>query len=217
MKTEWVTFDCYGTLIDWDSGIRGFFQTIPGVTDIDQMLVEWEEIQFQMVKGPYRRYRDILAASLRETLAQRGLPAQPEAEAAFAESLPTWTPFPDTNAALEKLKANGLKLGLVSNIDNDLLERTLRHFTVTFDMLTTAEQSRAYKPNAPSFQLALSRMGASIDPGKVTHVAFGERYDLQTARDCGMQVVFVKRHGRDIPFRSDAVVPSLRELPDMFD
>src|ERR1022692_832882 len=117
MKTEWVTFDCYGTLIDWDGGIRRFFSSVPGATP--DMLDEWEEIQFHMVQGPYRRYRDILAASLRETLARRGLPAQPEAEAAFAESLPTWTPFPDTNAALERLKANGLKLGLVSNIDDD--------------------------------------------------------------------------------------------------
>jgi 2-haloalkanoic acid dehalogenase type II len=211
MKTEWVTFDCYGTLIDWDSGIRRFFSTVPGATP--DMLAEWEEIQFQMVQGPYRRYRDILAASLRETLARRGLPSQPESEAAFAESLPTWTPFPDTNAALERLKANGLKLGFVSNIDDDLLARTLRHFTVPFDLLVTAEQSGAYKPNAASFKLALSRIGNA----RVTHVAFGERYDLQTARDCGMQVVFVKRHGRDIPFQSDAAIPSLKELPDLFD
>ena len=169
MKTEWVTFDCYGTLIDWDGGIRRFFSSVPGATP--DMLDEWEEIQFHMVQGPSRRYRDILAASLRETLARRGLPAQPEAEAAFAESLPTWTPFPDTNAALERLKANGLKLGLVSNIDDDLLARTIRHFTVPFDLLVTAEQSGAYKPNAASFKLALSRIGS----GRVTHVAFGGR------------------------------------------
>jgi 2-haloalkanoic acid dehalogenase type II len=211
MKTEWVTFDCYGTLIDWDNGIRRFFASVPGATP--DMLDEWEEIQFHMVQGPYRRYRDILADSLRETLARRGLPAQPEAEAAFAESLPTWTPFADTNAALERLKAKGLKLGIVSNIDDDLLARTLQHFTVPFDLLVTAEQSGAYKPNAASFKLALSRIGDA----RVTHVAFGERYDLQTARDCGMQVVFVKRHGRDIPFRSDAAISSLRDLPDLFD
>jgi 2-haloalkanoic acid dehalogenase type II len=214
MKTEWVTFDCYGTLIDWDGGIRKFFSSIVGgEADTERLLQEWEEIQFQMVQGPYRRYRDILAASLRETLAARGLPAQPEAEAAFAESLPTWTPFPDTNAALERLKAAGLKLGIISNTDDDLLARTVQHFTVPFDMLVTAQQSGAYKPNAPSFLLARSRIGDA----RITHVAFGERYDLQTARDCGMQVVFVKRHGRDIPFPSDAAIPSLKELPDLFD
>jgi 2-haloalkanoic acid dehalogenase type II len=215
MKTEWVTFDCYGTLIDWDGGIRRFFSTVTGKPPgaDENMLQEWEEIQFQMVQGPYRRYRCILADSLHETLARRGLASQPEAEAAFAESLPTWTPFPDTNAALERLKAKGLKLGIISNIDDDLLARTLQHFTVPFDLLVTAEQSGAYKPNAASFELALARIGSA----RVTHVAFGERYDLQTARDCGMQVVFVKRHSRDIPFQSDAVIPSLKELPDLFD
>ncbi len=215
MKTEWVTFDCYGTLIDWDSGIRQFLASVPGTIPGagDDMLQEWEEIQFRMIQGSYRRYRDILAASLRETLVRRGLPPQPEAEAAFANSLTTWTPFPDTNAALERLKANGLKLGIVSNIDDDLLARTVQHLTVPFDLVVTAEQSGAYKPDAASFQLALSRIGAA----RVTHVAFGERYDLQTARDCGMQVVFVKRHGRDIPFRADAVIPSLKELPDLFE
>jgi 2-haloalkanoic acid dehalogenase type II len=211
MKTEWVTFDCYGTLIDWDSGIRRFFSTIPGADD--DMLQEWEEIQFRMIQGPYRRYRDILADSLRETLARRGLPAPPEAATAFAESLPTWTPFADTNPALERLKANGIKLGFVSNIDDDLLARTVKHFTVPFDLAVTAEQSGAYKPNAASFRLALSRIGNA----RVTHVAFGERYDLQTARDCGMQVVFVKRHGRDIPFQSDASIASLKELPGLFE
>lgn len=216
MKTEWVTFDCYGTLIDWESGIRGFFAGLDGVADPEALLAEWEEIQFRMIAGPYRRYRDILAASLRETLAARGLPPQPAAEAEFAESLTRWTPFADTNAALEKLKSRGIKLGIISNIDDDLLAATLRHFTVPFDMFTTAQQSGAYKPNAASFRLALEKMG----PGIVTHAAFGERYDLQTARDCGMQVVFVARHfwgiQRGIPFRADATVPGLEELPGVF-
>lgn len=212
IKTEWVTFDCYGTLIDWDGGIRRFFSTLPGARDTEGMLTEWEEIQFRMVSGPYRRYRDILADSLRETLASRGVPASPAAQG-FAESLTQWTPFADTNAALERLKTKGFKLGIISNIDDDLLAQTVKHFTVPFDLLVTAEQSGAYKPNAASFRLALSRIPAS--PSAVTHAAFGERYDLQTARDCGMNVVFVARHGREIPFRADATVPGLAELPDV--
>src|ERR1022692_813425 len=191
MKTEWVTFDCYGTLIDWERGIRAFFSELDSVTDTGGWRAEWEEIQFRMIAGPYRRYRDILGASLRETLAARGLRPQPAAEGEFAESLTRWTPFADTNPALERLKSRGIKLGIISNIDDDLLARTLKHFTVEFDMLTTAQQSGAYKPNAASFKLALQRIG----PATVTHAAFGERYDLQTARDCGMQVVFVARHG----------------------
>ncbi len=220
MKTEWVTFDCYGTLIDWERGIGDFFASFCGGGDTEALLAEWEEIQFRMIAGPYRRYREILAESLRETLAARGLPRRPDKEAEFAESLTTWTPFPDTNEGLDRLKAKGIKLGIISNIDDDLIARTLQHFTVPFDMVTTAQQSGAYKPNAASFRLALTRIGESRSlspPRRVTHAAFGERYDLQTARDCGMQVVFVARNGRDIPFRADGQVPGLAQLPDLFE
>jgi 2-haloalkanoic acid dehalogenase type II len=215
MKTTWVTFDCYGTLIDWESGIRRFLATLPGVRDPEGLLAEWEEIQFQMIRGPYRTYREILAASLREAQARRRLPYHPQQGADFAEALCGWMPFPDTNPALEKLRARGIKLGIISNIDDALLELTLRHFTVPFDLLVTAQQSRAYKPDAASFRLALERIGGS--PSEVTHVAFGERYDLDTARACGMQVVFIARNGKEISFRADAAIPTLERLPELFE
>ena len=215
MRTEWLTFDCYGTLIDWESGIRSFFQSLPGVSDAPSLVAEWEEVQFRMIQGPYRRYREILADSLRDTLSARGLPYRPELGGEFAEALTRWTPFPDTNPALEKLRSMGLRLGIISNIDDDLLARTVRHFSVSFDLLVTAEQSGAYKPNASSFRVALDKIGrpASV----VTHVAFGDRYDLATARDCGMQVVFVNRSGKRIAFRADAEIPTLAGLPELFE
>ena len=215
MRTSWLTFDCYGTLIDWERGIRAFFGGLDGTGDPETLLAEWEEIQFRMIRGPYRRYREILALSLRDTLQARGLACPSEKEKQFAEALTTWTPFPDTNAALEKLRARGFHLGIISNIDDDLLARTVRRFSVPFDLLVTAQQSGAYKPDAASFRLALERIGAA--PGNVTHVAFGERYDLATARQCGMQVVFVNRDGRKIPFRADVEIPTLAALPELFD
>ena len=144
---------------------------------------EWEEIQFRMIAGGYKPYRGVLAASLRETLAARGLPAAPDREADFANSLTRWPPFPDTNPALEELKRRGFRLGIISNIDDDLLACTVRHFTVPFDLLVTAQQSGAYKPAVNSFRLALERI--AILPDQVTHVAFGDRYDLSTAREIG--------------------------------
>ncbi len=213
MRAEWLTFDCYGTLIDWESGIRSFFRDLPGVPDPQALLGEWEEIQFRMIRGPYRPYREILAESLRETLARRALTYAPRWGHDFAEKLTHWTPFPDTNPTLETLRRRGFKLCIISNIDDDLLGRTLRHFTVPFDLLVTAEQSGAYKPDAASFRLALSRIGRP--PSSVTHVAFGERYDLATARACGMQVVFVNRHARPIAFRADAEIPTLAALPGL--
>jgi 2-haloalkanoic acid dehalogenase type II len=217
MRTTWLTFDCYGTLIDWEGGIRSFFATLPRAEGLDKeaLLAEWEEIQFRMIAGGYKPYRGALAASLRETLAARGLPGAPEKEAEFAEALTRWTPFADTNPALEELKRRGFKLGIISNIDDDLLARTVAHFTVRFDLLVTAQQSGAYKPSAGSFRLALQRIG--LPPSQATHVAFGDRYDLATARAQGMQVVFVNRHHKRIAFRADAEVSSLAELPGLFE
>jgi 2-haloalkanoic acid dehalogenase type II len=209
-RPQWLTFDCYGTLIDWEAGIRSYFAALPGVTDPEPLLAEWEEIQFHMIAGGYKPYRGILAASLRETLHARGLPAAPEKEADFAEALTHWTPFPDTNPALEKFRAAGLKLGIISNVDDHLLARTVRHFIVSFDLLVTAQQSGAYKPDSASFRLALERIG--LPAREVCHVAFGDRYDLATARRCGMQVVFVNRHRKRIPFQADAEVESLSVL-----
>ena len=215
MRTSWVTFDCYGTLIDWEGGIRRFIAALPGVRDPDSFMQEWEEIQFQMLHEPYNRYREILAASLRETQSRHHLPYHPQQGFDFAEALCGWTPFPDTNPALEKLRARGFKLGIISNIDDNLLQRTLRHFTTPFDLLVTAEQSGAYKPDPKPFRLALERIGGS--PADVTHVAFGERYDLDTARSCGMKVVFVARNGKRTSVAADAEIHTLEALPGLLE
>jgi len=211
LTAAWVTFDCYGTLIDWEAGIREFFRAAVGR---DDLLNEWEESQFRMIQGPYRRYAEILADSLREVLAQHGIAFRPEMGEAFARALPCWKPFPETNPALEQLRAKGLKLGIISNIDDALLAQTVGHFTVPFDLLVTAEQARAYKPSAAGFRLALERIGRP--PADITHVAFGDRYDLATARACGLRVVFVNRYQKRLGVPVDAEIPDLSTLPELF-
>jgi 2-haloalkanoic acid dehalogenase type II len=212
IRTAWVTFDCYGTLIDWESGISAFFRAEVGREDL---LEEWERVQFHMIQGPYRRYADILADSLRQTLEAHGLEYRPDMGRRFAEALTRWRPFPETNPALEALRAKGLKLGIISNIDDGLLAETMKHFTVPFDVVVTAEQARAYKPSDAGFRLALARI---LRPApEVTHVAFGDRYDLATARSCGMQVVFVNRHGKAIMMPVEAEIPDLAALPELLE
>ncbi len=210
LRTAWVTFDCYGTLIDWESGIQQFLRTHPGR---DDLLAEWEEIQVRMIQGPYRPYKQVLADSLRETLQAHGLEFRPELSEAFIRSLPRWKPFLETNSALEALRARGLKLGIISNIDDDLLAQTVEQFTVRFDLLVTAQQAGAYKPAHAGFRLALSRIG--LPARQVTHVAFGDRYDLATARACGMQVVCVNRQGKALATPVDAGVPDLSGLEEV--
>lgn len=213
LHTDWVTFDCYGTLVDWETGIRQFFRQVTGhqsVSPENHLLDEWEEIQFRMIQGPYRKYAEVLATSLRETLERRGLRFDQAAGASFAQALTAWKPFPETNPALERLRDRGFKLAIISNIDDALLAQTVKHFTVGFDLLVTAEQAHAYKPSDGGFRLALERMG--VKPRRATHVAFGDRYDLATARSCGMQVVFVNRHGKRLAIPVDAEIKDLSEL-----
>ena len=211
LHTAWVTFDCYGTLIDWETGISAFFRETLGA---EQLLEEWERVQFEMIQQPYRPYAQIMAQSLRQVLEAHAIPYRDELGRAFVRSLPAWRPFPETNPALEQLQGKRLKLEIISNIDDALLRETVRHFTIPFDLLVTAEQARAYKPAAAGFRLALERIG--LPPSQVTHVAFGDRYDLATACSCGMQVVFVNRHAKRIGTPVDAEIRSLSELPGLF-
>jgi 2-haloacid dehalogenase len=197
----WFTFDCYGTLIDWESGMKACFEEILAEKgsriSVEQFARDWEETQFQMIQGRYRPYREILAGSLLKTLAKHGLPAGPSDGVRLAESLPSWRPFPEVNPVLEELRKAGLLLAILSNIDDALLAQTVKHFGVRFDRLLTAEQARAYKPGERVFRYALEQL--ACPPQQIVHVAFGERYDLARAQKLGFRTVFINRHARPLP------------------
>ncbi|MCZ6514926.1 MAG: haloacid dehalogenase type II, partial [Acidobacteria bacterium] len=183
MKTpEWITFDCYGTLIDWESGAREVFAELASLHHLtispQEVFDRWEAIQFRMIQGSYRRYREILRESLGETLRELGAnPTEGDCNL-LADRLPTWKPFVEVPGALKRLKSRS-KLGIISNIDNDFIAATVPQLGVTFDAVITAEQAQAYKPNPAPFQLALEKLGAA--PSAILHTAFGFRYDLGLA------------------------------------
>ena len=157
----------------------------------------WEQLQFERLAGPYRRYREILAASLTAWCDERGYRCGPEDGEALARSMESWQPFPDTVPALRAAKAAGLRLWIVSNTDRAIMEHTLRQLEVEFDGVTVAEDVRAYKPARGPFEAALEQIGEP--PERILHVAFGFKYDIATAAELGMRTAWVNRGGEKRP------------------
>jgi len=178
VRYEVITFDCYGTLIDWESGIRAAFESVN--FDGAVALRAYREIEPQ-VERDYRPYRDVL----RET-GSRIAPA-----VRLAESLPSWKPFPDTNPALERLRRAGIRLGILSNVDDDLLAETRKHFTVDFDLIVTAQQVRSYKPAHRHFVEARKRIGNA----RWLHAAQSNLHDIVPANQLGIPNAWINRHG----------------------
>lgn len=212
-----LTFDCYGTLVDWERGVMTAFgkHVAPDmyVGQLAEVVERWEEIQFGLIQGPYRSYREVLAESVRRTVAELHLPAP--ADAGFlAEAMGSFPPFPDTREALSRLAAQA-PLWILSNIDDDILARTLEELRAPIACCLTASQLRSYKPAPRHFQEALSQSGRR--PEEVLHVAFGFRYDIVPAARLGMRTAWVNRAGDVAPVGTapDVVVPDLRALADL--
>jgi 2-haloacid dehalogenase len=208
-----ITFDCYGTLIDWETGLRDYVRPILAQTKQADVSAEawverWERIQFQMLT-PYRSYREILARSYDATMQHFGLEAFVDAGAGLARSVAGWQPFPDATAALRRL-ARRRRLCIVSNIDHDLLADSVGRLQAPFSCLVTAEDARAYKPSPRPFELAIERLG--LAPSQILHAAFGWKYDLAPARALGMRTCFVNRGSVTVDEPRDLEVPSLTAL-----
>ncbi len=213
---RWISFDCYGTLIDWESGVRQVCQELVPMAEeeLAELFPIWERVQWEKLHGPYLPYAEILKSSIQETFNILGYTCGGYVLEAFVDSLGRWQPFPDVNPALRQL-AQQYRLAIVSNIDRSLLGHSLRHLGVRFAALITAEDARAYKPNPEVFRYALKRLGCP--PQEVAHVAFGVDYDLAPASAIGMRVVYVNRKQQprpDLPL--EAEIPSLESLPELW-
>jgi 2-haloalkanoic acid dehalogenase type II len=177
-----VTFDCYGTLIDWESGIRAAFARA-GI-DGSEALRTYAEIEPIVERKAYRSYRQVLA--------ETGSHIAPHAKDNFlAESLPSWKPFPDTNPALQRLQRAGIRLGILSNVDDDLLAETRKHFTVDFEVIVTAQQVRAYKPSHAHFLEARKRIGKA----SWLHAAQSNFHDIVPTNQLGIANAWINRRG----------------------
>src|SRR3954452_2072002 len=217
------TFDCYGTLIDWEGGLGAFLYDF-GLRSGDSALLSggelrerWEAIQFELIQGEYRRYADVLADSLRRLAEERGWPYTEDEGKALARSMRSWQAFADTAPALRRAQAAGLRLIIVSNTDLDILEHSLRQIEVPIDAVVTAEDVRSYKPAKPHFERALEV--AKVPAEQILHVAFGFKYDIGPAQELGFRSAWVNRRGepRPGPARPDLEWRSLWGLAELAD
>jgi 2-haloalkanoic acid dehalogenase type II len=190
-----LTFDCYGTLVDWERGIAEALERAAGADGVTldraAALRAYHEIEPRVQAERYRRYRDVLALTARAVAERLGWPLAPGREAFLPESLPTWPPFPDTNGALRRLRDAGHRLAILSNVDDDLLAGTRRHLDVAFDFVVTAQQVGSYKPAPGHFAAARERIGAA----RWLHVAQSYFHDVQPARALGIASAWINRKG----------------------
>jgi 2-haloacid dehalogenase len=194
-----VSFDCYGTLVDWEGGLGAFLYDLArrhgeGRAELEPgraLRERWEEIQFAAIQGAYRRYADILRDSLSEWANERVLRWNERDGDALVHAMGSWQPFPDTVPALRAARAAGLRLAIVSNTDRAIIAHTLRQLEVGFDTVVVAEDARAYKPSARPYEGLLEELG--VEAGAVLHVAFGFRYDIAAAKRQGMRSAWVNR------------------------
>jgi 2-haloacid dehalogenase len=207
-RFEALTFDCYGTLIDWETGLLRALRAIVSVRGDDERLLRlYAEAEGAIESGPYLPYREVLAQALER------IAAAPDRDA-LARSVPDWPPFADTVASLEALRQR-YRLAIVSNVDDDLFAGTRRRLGVPFDAVVTAQQVGSYKPAPAHFHRVLERL--SLPKEKVLHVAQSRYHDIAPARALGWSTVWVNRRagrsGSGATPEKDAI-PDL-EVPDL--
>jgi 2-haloacid dehalogenase len=193
-----LTFDCYGTLIDWETGLTDAFRAVlraHGVeADGEDVLVRYAQHEAAAEAGPYLRYRDVLAAGLRGVAGELGFEPTDEETAVFSGAVADWPAFPDSAAALERLKSR-FRLGVITNCDDDLFAASNKRLGVEFDWVVTAQQVGSYKPDERNFLAAFDRLGLPRE--RILHVAQSLFHDHVPAGRLGLTSVWInRRHDR---------------------
>jgi len=214
-----LTFDCYGTLIDWESGIVAALHAAlddapvegtPGALPADDALLEaFGRHESGVEAGPYLPYRQVLERVIRAIGDETGRRPPDDAIVAFGGSVVDWPPFPDSTAALASLHEH-FRLGVITNCDDDLFAASAKRLGIEFDWVITAQQARRYKPNPRNFELAFERIG--LPPKRLLHVAQSLFHDHVPAKRLGLSTVWVdRRHDRP----GSGATPPAQAAPDL--
>ena len=210
---EWLTFDCYGTLIDWESGILGALRKILAAhhrTLSDEGLLElYGAIETQIEAGEYLSYRNVLRQCVANIGTRLGFTPTPEEMDSLPDSLQNWPPFPDSVEGLRALKSR-YKLAALTNCDDDLFAHSAKLLGNPFDAAVTAQQARSYKPGMNHFRLFQERTGVARD--RWLHVAQSLFHDVTPARELGLATVWVNRRAGK---RGGGATPPSSAQPDL--
>jgi len=223
-RFEVLTFDCYGTLINWEAGILPVLQRILAAhgkkADDATLLKLYGDFEQLSEQGEFHPYRTVLESVVRRFGANMGFSPADEEAASLPNSLPHWKPWPDTVEALRKLKSR-FRLVILSNVDDDLFASTQPQLGVEFNDIITAQQAQAYKPSLKMFELALSRVGAPAH--RILHVGQSIYHDVIPAQALGLATVWVNRPSarpgvgavKSADAKPDLTVTALRELAEL--
>jgi 2-haloacid dehalogenase len=206
---RWATFDCYGTLIDWNGGVRRELVRVFGEDRADEQLERYHDIEPALQADGTRTYRDVMTAAMREL----GAPEE-EAEG-LARSLPSWEPFPEVHDALTDARSRGWKLAILSNTDADLLEASVERIGVPFDATVVASEIGSYKPAHRHWLVFFDRTGAPRE-GHV-HVAQSHFHDVVPATALGLRTIWINRAGEQGEPAPTRELEDLTNLPEALD
>jgi len=215
MSDRWATFDCYGTLVDWLSGIRGTLARLWPEADADSLSNLYHQLEPAVQAGRGMAYRDVMAETLAEvgTLAHLEVPAGEEG--ALGASLPQWPVFAEVPAALAELRSRGWRIGILSNTDADLLDASLQVIGVPVDLRIVASEVGSYKPALRHWEAFFDQTGT--DRARHVHVAASLFHDIEPGALLGLRCVWINRLAERSDAPRTAELTDLSDLPDTLD
>jgi len=206
---RWATFDCYGTLIDWDGGVRAELARVFGDAHADELLARYHEDEPELQRSGALSYREVLTESMRRLGAPVGT------EHGLAESLPGWHVFPEVRGALDEVRRRGWKLAILSNTDADFIAASKVHIGVPFDEVVVAQEIASYKPAHKHWEEFFARTNAS--PAGHVHVGASLFHDIEPANELGLRSVWINRTGEPATVQPTRELTDLLALPETLD
>jgi 2-haloacid dehalogenase len=213
--TRWATFDCYGTLIDWNAGSAAVLERLFGAARTPELLALYHRLEPEVQAETYRSYAEVLTLTLERLVSETGL-SIPEGESGtLVHSLPDWPPFREVPETLEELRRRGWSLAILSNIDRALIVESEKRLGVPFDLIVTADDVRSYKPAHGHWSRFFELTTADRDDH--VHVGASLFHDVAPARELGLKIIWINRLGEEPEPKPDRELPDLSGLPDALD